>query len=175
VDLVEADADPVLSDAEIDAAISRTAIAAIWTPATAYTVGQRVVPTVQNGRVYVCVLAGTSDTTEPQWLIAPQYTGAVNPLGAWWGYGTVPFISDVTGSPWFFGLADGTCAWRAGDAFAGEVFDVRAAAAECYRAKARKVANRYDVAIPGGPNARRSQMYTYFMDMARSLQPVRVV
>ena len=39
-----------------------------WVANTAYTVGQRVVPTILNGFVYQCVVAGTTHaTTEPTW------------------------------------------------------------------------------------------------------------
>jgi hypothetical protein len=176
VDLAEPTLDPALTDAEIDSAIVRTAVASIWLPATAYTVGQFVVPPVPMGRLFICVLAGTSDTTEPAWLIAPGYTGPVNPYaGYWWGTGTLPFIESVQNTPWYWGLADGTCAWRDYGAFAGEIYDVRAAASEAWRMKARKAANRFDVNIQGGPNARRSQIYAYCLQMARSLQPVRIV
>jgi hypothetical protein len=36
-----------------------------WTASTAYTVGETVEPTVDNGFRYACSTAGTSDTTEP--------------------------------------------------------------------------------------------------------------
>jgi hypothetical protein len=177
IDLVEPTADPVLTTTnggDLDKALARTAIASVWVLSTAYTVGQMVVPSVQNGRVYICTLAGTSDTTEPSWLIAPRYAGSVNPIGAWWGIGPGLPV-DVSASAWLWGLADNTCAWQDAGAFAGEIYDVRAAASEAWRMKARKAANRVDSAISGAVSARESQVYQMCMDMARSLQPVRVV
>lgn len=46
-----------------------------WVAATAYALGQQVVPTVLNGYVYECVAAGTSHaTTQPTW---PTTDGAI--------------------------------------------------------------------------------------------------
>ena len=173
-DLCEPTLDPVLSPAEIDAALTRTAYGSTWLPSTAYAEGQFVVPTVPMGRIYRCVLPGTSDLTAPQWLIAPPYMGPVNPLaGSWWGIGIIPIISNVTGTPWFFGLADGTCAWRDFSGFTGEIYNVRAAASEAWRMKARKCATRVDSSIARGVSARESQMYTMCMAQANALMPVR--
>lgn len=38
-----------------------------WTASTAYTVGQYIVPTTSNGRLYKCTTAGTSSSTQPSW------------------------------------------------------------------------------------------------------------
>jgi hypothetical protein len=175
-DLCEPTLNPILDTSvggEIDKALGRTQLAATWVASTAYHVGQRIVPSIPEGRLYVCVLSGTSDTTEPPWLVAPQYTGAVNPLGAWWGIGAIPFIENVTTTPWFWGLADGTAAWRFDSAFAGEIYDVRSAAAECWRMRARKVANQ-PKRKRLGPLLQDYLTYEQCMDQARSLQPVRV-
>jgi hypothetical protein len=177
IDLVEPTADPVLTTTnggDIDKALTRTAIASVWVLNTAYTVGQRVVPSVQNGRVYICTLAGTSGTTEPSWLIAPRYAGSVNPIGPWWGIGPGLPV-DVSASAWLWGLADNTCAWQDDGAFAGEIYDTQAAAAECWMVKSRRAANRIDSAISGAVSARESQLAQQCLQMARSLRPVRVV
>ena len=36
-----------------------------WEPDTTYAVGDMIVPSTPNGRVYQCIIAGTSTTTEP--------------------------------------------------------------------------------------------------------------
>lgn len=41
--------------------------ATVWVASTAYTVGQAVKPTVDNGYIYVCSTAGTSAGTAPTW------------------------------------------------------------------------------------------------------------
>ena len=38
-----------------------------WTASTAYAVGDRVEPSVANGLIYECTVAGTSGTAEPTW------------------------------------------------------------------------------------------------------------
>lgn len=43
------------------------ATAGYWTASTAYTVGQTIVPTSPNGRLYQCTTAGTSAATQPTW------------------------------------------------------------------------------------------------------------
>jgi hypothetical protein len=144
------DVDPVLSDPEITDILTDGLDISVWLPSTAYAWGQIVVPTIPLGRRYICVLAGTSDTTEPQWLIAPAYTGPINPLGgSWWGTGIVPFIEDVSGTPWFWGLPSGTAAFRDYGPFVGEVYDVREATRRCWVTKAQKASDRIQFSTDG--------------------------
>jgi hypothetical protein len=167
------DVDPSLTDAEITDILTDGLDISVWLPSTAYAWGDIIVPTIPLGRRFICVLAGTSDTTEPQWLIAPAYTGPVNPLGgAWWGFGIVPFIIDVTGTPWFFGLPSGTAAFRDYGPFEGELYDVKAATYACWMLKAQKASSRVDSSIPGGPSARESQTYAQCLAQARRYAPV---
>jgi hypothetical protein len=149
VALVEQSADPALTDDEIAAAILRTAGYRGWAATTAYPFGALILPTVPNGWAYQVATPGTSGATEPIWEVPLSLR---NPYAR---------------------TADGTVVWLA--AFpAGELYDVKAAAAECWLAKSRKVANRYDVSVPGGPNARRSQLYDHCVDMAKRLQPAQI-
>jgi hypothetical protein len=167
--------DPIISDAEIDAILTRLATTTIWLPSTAYVVGQVVIPTAPLGRVFRCVLPGMSDTFEPEWLIAPHYTGTVNPLGAWWGVGPLPFVGNVVTTPWFWGLGDGSCAWRDFGAFAGELYDVQRATYEAWMLKAQKASSRVDSSLGGGITARESQTYQQCLAQARRYQSVRVM
>lgn len=43
--------------------------ATVWTASNAYSLGQFVKPSVDNGFIYEVVMAGTSDTVEPTWLL----------------------------------------------------------------------------------------------------------
>jgi len=75
-------------------------VAPTWTPSTAYTVGQFVIPTTYNTtgpkRLYRCTTAGTSGTTEPTW---PTTFGAtVNDGTAVWTEAT-PGIEAGTNLP----------------------------------------------------------------------------
>lgn len=131
--------DPVLTNQDIFDILTDLAGATTWAVSTPHTYGQIVVPTVPLGRRFICVLPGTSGTTEPPWLIAPAWTGPVNPLaGTWWGQGVIPFVESVSGTPWFWGLADGTCAWRDYGGFAGELYDVRVASYRAWLLKASR-------------------------------------
>lgn len=168
-DLCPQTLDPALTDNEIDAALTRTAIATTWTATTAYAFGQRIVPTAPMGRVYIVTHAGTTGATEPTWLIVPVYVAGRNPLGGW-GFASVDPLS-----PSLFGLADGTVAWCDYGPFVGEIYDINAAAAEAWRTKARKCADRVDNSIQGAGRANESLTYERCMDQARALQPVRVV
>lgn len=164
--------DPVLSDLDIAAILTDLAGAATWTAGAAHVYGQIVVPTAPLGRRFICVLPGVSGTTEPQWLIAPAWTGSVNPLaGTWWGLGVVPFVENVTGTPWFFGLADNTCAWRDYGGFAGELYDVRAATYQAWMLKAgRASADPKQKRV--GPLMKEYMTYGQCLQQARRYQPI---
>jgi hypothetical protein len=153
VDLVEPDADPVLTPDEIDRALARTANAAIWQASTVYAYGQKIVPTVPQGRIFIASIAGTSGVTEPIWGQSGRYYG-------WYGYPVV---------------VDGTVTFRDAGVFSGEVYDVRAAGAECWRTRARKCFDRVDVSVQGAGSAKESLTYERCMSEARALQPVRIV
>lgn len=165
--------DPILSPQEITDILTRQSTTSTWLPSTAYAYGQVIIPTIPMGRKYICVLPGTSGTTAPQWLIAPEFTGAVNPLaGSWWGLGVMPFIENVTATPWFFGLADNTCAWRDFGVFAGELYDIRAACYSAWMLKADKASDRIDSQISRAQRANESLTYERCVDRARRFMPL---
>jgi len=56
---------PELSTGELEAVIRKSQVAASWQPDTVYGQGATVVPTVSNGHLYTCTVAGTSGATEP--------------------------------------------------------------------------------------------------------------
>jgi len=45
-----------------------------WAATTAYSLTDRVVPTVPDGQCYECTTAGTSGETEPTWDKVPEHT-----------------------------------------------------------------------------------------------------
>jgi hypothetical protein len=164
VALCEPTLDPVLTDAEIDSAILRTMGFRTWTAATTYYPDVLVTPTVPNGWAYrpislslwdtwsdvvytSGVLPGISGDTEPVWLVpATSRNPAVY-------------------------VTDGTITWAAAVPTGGP-YDVRTAAAECWRVKSRKAANRVDSSVPGAVSARESQMVAQCLEQARLLEPV---
>jgi hypothetical protein len=58
---------PTLDQGELEAFVRKNQIAASWQPNTFYPQGATVIPTISNGHLYVCTVAGTSDVTEPAW------------------------------------------------------------------------------------------------------------
>lgn len=74
--------------------------ATAWAVATAYTVGQIVRPTVGNGFVYRCVVAGTSHATiEPTWSTTPFQTIADNTV-TWACVGRAVIQFDAADPSW---------------------------------------------------------------------------
>lgn len=115
---------PELTDNQLGDLIDQHKRFATWTPSTYYSVGDMVVPTTPNGRVYQCVIAGTSQTTEPAF---PQITYAVGQ--AFYDYSTLPANQD-------FGLT-----WQDNGYITTEIYDVRAAAKQGWLLKASIAAN----------------------------------
>jgi len=62
---------PQLDSTDLAALVDKWESYTVWTASTAYAVGDRIVPTTPNGRLYQVIIAGTSDATEPDW---PEYT-----------------------------------------------------------------------------------------------------
>jgi hypothetical protein len=166
VALVEPTLDPVLTDAEIDAAILRTMGFRTWTAATTYYPDVLVTPTVPNGWAY----APLTQSQGPYWAYSdPNFTGS-----------GIPGVSGDTEPTWLIPASsrnpaayvqDGTITWAAAVPTNGP-YDVKRAAAECLRAKARKAMNRVDSSVPGAVSARESQMYQQLMAAAAQLEPV---
>jgi len=93
-----------------------------WTANYAYKVGDIVVPTTPNGRMYLCIIAGTSGPNEPSF---PQIGFAVGQVIA---DGPIPVDS--------FGLN-----WQDSGYVQVEKYDVRAATKQAWLLKASIAAN----------------------------------
>ena len=78
--MVASDQYPQLDSTALQQLVDDHARWSVWTASTAYVVGDIVIPTVANGRLYQCVIAGTSSATEPQF---PQWTQTLNYSSAW--------------------------------------------------------------------------------------------
>lgn len=52
---------------ESDETVNLSNMTLDWQAGTSYSLGNQVKPTTANGYIYVCVTAGTSNTTEPTW------------------------------------------------------------------------------------------------------------
>ena len=70
---VAAQSYPQMSTTDIGSILDSFSRFTTWTAATTYAVGDRVVPTTPNGRVYECRVAGTSGASEPEFPAYPPY------------------------------------------------------------------------------------------------------
>lgn len=117
--------DPVLDEAnELVPILQESQRATVWAAATAYYIGQEIVPTLANrtGNRFICVQAGTSGGTEPSWSSGAQ----------------PPFV----GREWRFN--DGTVIWQENGIEYANLWDIRRAAYLCWQLKIDKVSCQYD-------------------------------
>lgn len=63
--MVASDSFPQLDTTALQQLIDDHARWELWTASSSYEVGDIIVPTVRNGRLYQVIIAGTSGTTEP--------------------------------------------------------------------------------------------------------------
>lgn len=142
---IQAPVAPVLDtadDGEVDEILDANKIASTWVASTAYVVGQIIMPTVRNGHKYRCAVAGTSGTTQPSWLTSQgvlQTEGTSNPSLQWEEWG--PQVPNV--------------------------YDVNAAARECWLLKQRKASEFITV-----DGTAFDAIYKHCGEMAASFVPV---
>jgi len=120
--MVQADSFPELDSNALGELIDEHKRFGSWTASTNYVVGDQIVPTNPNGRVYNCTIAGTSGTIEPNF---PQINYAV---GQNFQDGVVP-------------ADEYPLTWRDAGFTQQEIYDVRAAAREGWMRKASIAAN----------------------------------
>lgn len=124
-----------------------------WTASTSYAVGDRVVPTVPNGRVYECRVPGISGATEPEF---PDTYG-----WKWEGY----LITEGASNP--------QLAWVDMGPAHIERYDVRTATRAVWLLKAGLVATEID-AKEGPSDVKLSQLQAQFLTMADKFRPVSI-
>lgn len=120
-DLCQPDCLPQLSTDELTRVLRRFARWTVHAVETAYTVGQRVAPAVPNGRMYICIAAGTSGEEIPSWPSrSTGYAGR-----------SVPYI-----------VSDGdTLRWQDDGPAFPEQYDIGGAAQAAWMMKAAKSAH----------------------------------
>jgi hypothetical protein len=124
-----------------------------WTANTVYAVGDRVVGTTPNGRVYECRQAGTSGNTEPEWPMTYGWT--------WEGF----LLTEGTSNPQLAWVDMGTANV--------ERYDVRTATRAVWLLKAGLVATEID-AKEGPSDVKLSQLQQQFLMMAERFRPVSI-
>jgi len=148
---VSAQSYPQMSTTDIGSILDSFSRFTTWTASTAYAVGDRVVPTTPNGRVYECRVAGTSGATIPEFPAYPaaQYRG--------WS------IED--------GSSDPVLTWVDMGAINVERYDVRTATRQAWLIKASRVAADID-AKEGNSDVKLSQLMQHCLTMAEKYRPV---
>lgn len=138
--LSEFDQEPVLDSATVGKILDKHQTAVLWAPATVYKFGHVVVPTEthMNGRKYRCVKAGTSASTEPEW---PDANG--------WR------VTD-----------GGTLRWEEYGPAGNNLWNIDAAASECWQQKIALVTQDFDFSSGTNASYKRSQVYEHCVDMA---------
>jgi hypothetical protein len=118
---------PTMTSAEVATIVDRSRRFTLWAGSTAYTIGDRIVSTPANGRIYECVVAGTSQSTQPPFPLTGGYVGQV-------------FDDDSTGV-W----ADGNdLLWADVGPQPSEQYDSRMATRQCWLMKAARCASEVD-------------------------------
>lgn len=144
---------PAVSTTDIGIILDDHVRFSTWTASTYYSVGDRVVPTVPNGRVYECRVAGTSDTTEPDW---PQQYG-----WKWEGF----LLTE--------GTADPQLTWVDMGPAHVDAYDVQTATRAVWLIKAGLVAAEID-AQEGTSNVKLSNLQKQFLEMAERYRPLSI-
>lgn len=142
---------PEVSTTDIGTVVDQFDRFTTWTASTAYAVGDRIIPTTPNGRVYEARRAGTSDSTEPDWPTWPgsQYQG--------WA------TSD--------GPSDPQLLWVDAGPANVERYDVRSAARQVWLIKASRVAGEID-SKDGAADLKLSQLRTHCLEQAEKFRPM---
>lgn len=118
VRLAQPDAAPTISATELEEILLKHKRATTWAAATAYAVGDVILPTVRTGHRYRAVVGGTSGATEP-------YTGSNR-----WPTHEGATVEEGSSSP--------KLKWQEDGLEYANIYDVRAAAYECWDLKAKK-------------------------------------
>lgn len=120
-----------------------------WTANTVYAVGDYIVPTVPNGRIYKAVVAGTSSATEPGFPVYVLYKS--------------------------YRINDGTALiWQDYGIISTDQYDTRSAVRALWIYKAGILANQVD-ASDDRSNVKLSLLQSQFLTMAEKYRPFEVI
>lgn len=134
-------AEPEISTEDVFSILDNTARASSHATSTAYTVGARILPSTINGRLYKCIVAGTTGATAPSWPSAGR--GVLSQR-----------------------VVDGSVTWEDIGAAHAEKYDLNAASRECWLYRANMLSQKFDTSTDGA-TMRRSQLYDHAIAQAR--------
>lgn len=144
---------PAVSTTDIGIILDEHKRFSTWTANTVYAIGDRVVSSTPNGRVYECRVAGTSGTAEPEFPSIYGYK--------WEGF----VLIEGTSNP--------QLAWADMGPAQVESYDVRTATRAVWLLKAGLVATEID-AKDGSSDVKLSQLQAQFLTMADRFRPVSI-
>jgi len=148
---VDAQSYPQMSTTDIGSILDSYSRFTTWAVSTTYAVGDRVVPTTPNGRVYECRVAGTSGTTQPDYPVYAPY--------------------QVKGFTLEDGTGDPTLMWVDQGPINVERYDVRTATRQAWMIKASRCASDID-AKEGTSDVKLSQLKAHCLSMAERYRPL---
>lgn len=132
---------PEIPAGDVLTILDNTARATEHATSTAYEVGARVLSTEKNGRLYKCVIAGTSAATAPSWP-SIRFTRIGQQV------------------------VDGTATWEDIGPAHAEIYDINAASRECWLYRANVLASKFDTSADG-MSMKRSQLYEHALTQAK--------
>lgn len=131
MDRVQPDAQPTLTQGEIELEVDRAQLAKVWQPDTVYKFNDVVVPVERNGLAYVCVQPGTSKSGSYGFYDWPGASGVYFGDGG----GNPGLVWEVAGHDRFNGAIFGC---------ENNIYDINRACRECWLKKARYCSDMLD-------------------------------
>lgn len=143
---------------DLDSILGDNVVATVWTPATKYKLGNRIVPTEdnRNGRMFKCVrsgLSGDTDEDEPTWA---DFEGWVT--GAGFGTVTGNMGSGVAC------ISDGDVQW-VDDGPERDLWNIDEAAHDAWMVKSTRASDIHNI-VRGGNSYDFEQIYNHCVAMA---------
>ncbi len=158
--LLEADSYPCLTGEEVTALLLRHQTALLWSPGTAYAVGDRVQVNPAEGVLSWGWLTGLLEDARFGVYFRAVQGGVSGDAEPAWAYAEIAYGR-------LYGVSDGGVLWRYDGLAAKDRFDFQSAAYEGWMKKAGKVAGDYDFAR-ADQKLSRSQVIEHCKSMAAS-------
>ena len=155
--MVAATQDPTIDDDDLTEILLRFRRAVVWSASTAFAVNDRVFSTAENGRYYICVTAGTTDDTEPDWPV--QF---------------IPLRRQIQPITRIVTVSDGTVIWQDDGPANATPWDLGGAARSAWLEKAGMVAHLFDFK-DDIKQVSLEQRHKHCLDMAARYAPKYIV
>lgn len=145
---------------DLDAILSGNVHATVWTPATKYKLGARIIPTEdnRNGRMFKCVRSGTSGDTDEDEPVWADFEGWIT--GATLGLVTGNLGSSVAC------ISDGDVQW-VDDGVECDLWNIDDAAHDAWMVKSTRASDIHNI-IRGGNSYDFEAVYRHCREMANS-------